>query len=158
MAKTTTNNASATITSTTLGIAIDTGYAFEAVLNEASVTDVLHTTMIETMFNQVVVNTVRTGAHVTEHRLNLMKEVFNEFLNATEIKFVKSNIDTGETINEETFVFTGINDSWEEDAIRLIVLLKKERMFFEITFKHEDGKRGVVCYDGSLEKELLIVR
>lgn len=155
---TTTNNTNATITSTTSGIAIDTGYAFEAVLNEASVTDVLHTTMIETMFNQVVVNTVRTGAHVTEHYLNLMKEVFNEFLNATEIKFTKTNIDTGETINEETFVFTGFNDTWEENAIALITLLKKERIFFEITFKHDDIKKGFVCYDGSLEKELIIVR
>ena len=105
-------------------------FAFEAVLNEASVTDVLHTTMVETMFNQVVVNTVRTGAHVTEHYLNLMKEVFKDFLNCTIIEFVKTNSNTDEVIKEEKFVFDSLNDQWEENAIRLIALLKRERMFF----------------------------
>ena len=133
-------------------------FAFEAVLNEASVTDVLHTTMVETMFNQVVVNTVRTGAHVTEHYLNLMKEVFKDFLNCTVIEFVKTNIDTDEVIKEEKFVFDSYNDMWEESAIRLIALLKRERMFFETTYSCDDDKKGFLCYDGSLEKELIIVR
>lgn len=135
---TTTNN-----TIATTNIIAPAEFAFEAVLNEASVTDVLHTTMIETMFNQVVVNTVRTGAHVTEHYLNLMKEVFKDFLNCTEIKFVKTNINTDEVIKEEKFVFTSRNDQWEENAIRLIALLKRERMFFEITYKCDDDKKGI---------------
>lgn len=147
-----------TTTTTNASIVAPTEYAFEAVLNEASVTDVLHTTMVETMFNQVVVNTVRTGAHVTEHYLNLMKEVFNDFLNCIEIKFVKTNINTDEVIKEEKFVFTGRNDQWEENAIRLIALLKRERMFFEITYRHDDDKKGFLCYDEYLEKELIIVR
>lgn len=151
---TTTNN---TIATTNNDILAPTCFAFEAVLNEASVTDVLHTTMIETMFNQVVVNTVRTGAHVTEHYLNLMKEVFKDFLNCTEIKFVKTNINTDEVIKEEKFVFTGRNDQWEENAIRLIALLKRERMFFEITYK-DDDKKGFLCYEESVEKELIVVR
>jgi hypothetical protein len=150
---TTTNN-----TIATTNIIAPAEFAFEAVLNEASVTDVLHTTMIETMFNQVVVNTVRTGAHVTEHYLNLMKEVFKDFLNCTEIKFVKTNINTDEVIKEEKFVFTSRNDQWEENAIRLIALLKRERMFFEITYKCDDDKKGFLCYDEYLEKELIIVR
>lgn len=150
---TTTNN-----TIANSSILAPTEYAFEAVLNEASVTDVLHTTMIETMFNQVVVNTVRTGAHVTEHYLNLMKEVFKDFLNCTEIKFVKTNINTDEVIKEEKFVFTSRNDQWEENAIKLIALLKRERMFFEITYKRDDDKKGFLCYDEYLEKELIIVR
>lgn len=134
-------------------------FAFEAVLNEASVTDVLHTTMVETMFNQVVVNTVRTGAHVTEHYLNLMKQVFkDDFLNCTVIEFVKTNINTDEVIKEEKFVFTSRNDQWEENAIRLIALLKRERMFFEITYKCDDDKKGFLCYDEYLKKELIIVR
>lgn len=150
---TTTNN---TIATTNASIVAPACFAFEAVLNEASVTDVLHTTMVETMFNQVVVNTVRTGAHVTEHYLNLMKQVFNDFLNATKIKFVKTNIDEDEIIMEEEFVFTGRNDQWEENAIRLIELLKRERMFFEITYK-DDDKRGFLCCEESVEKELIIV-
>lgn len=152
---TTTNN---TIATTNASIVAPAEYAFEAVLNEASVTDVLHTTMIETMFNQVVVNTVRTGAHVTEHYLNLMKEVFEDFLNCTEIKFVKTNINTDEVIMEETFDFLSCNDEWEDNAIRLITLLKRERMFFEITYTHNDNKKGFLCYDGPVEKELIIVR
>ena len=152
---TTTNN---TIATTNASIVAPACYAFEAVLNEASVTDVLHTTMVETMFNQVVVNTVRTGAHVTEHYLALMKEVFSDFLNSTKIKFIKTNIDTDETIMEEEFIFTGRNDQWEENAIKLIELLKRERMFFEITYKDDDNKKGFLCYDGYLEKELIIVR
>ena len=134
-------------------------FAFEAVLNEASVTDVLHTTMVETMFNQVVVNTVRTGAHVTEHYLNLMKEVFKDFLNCTVIEFVKTNINTDEVIKEAKFVFDSCNDMWEENAIRLLELLKRERMFFEITYKcDDDDKKGFLCYDEYLKKELIIVR
>ena len=151
---TTTNN-----TTTNTSIVAPAEFAFEAVLNEASVTDVLHTTMIETMFNQVVVNTVRTGAHVTEHYLNLMKEVlFKDFLNCTVIEFVKTNINTDEVIKEEKFVFTSRNDQWEENAIRLIALLKRERMFFEITYKCDDDKKGFLCYDEYLKKELIIVR
>lgn len=152
---TTTNN---TIATTNASIVAPACFAFEAVLNEASVTDVLHTTMVETMFNQVVVNTVRTGAHVTEHYLNLMKQVFNDFLNATKIKFVKTNIDEDEIIMEETFDFLSCNDEWEDNAIRLITLLKRERMFFEITYTHNDNKKGFLCYDGPVEKELIIVR
>ena len=151
---TTTNN---TIATTNASIVAPACFAFEAVLNEASVTDVLHTTMVETMFNQVVVNTVRTGAHVTEHYLNLMKQVFNDFLNAAKIKFVKTNIDEDEIIMEEEFVFTGRNDQWEENAIRLIELLKRERMFFEITYK-DDDKRRFLCCEESVGKELIIVR
>lgn len=150
---TTTNN-----TIANSSILAPTEFAFEAVLNEASVTDVLHTTMIETMFNQVVVNTVRTGAHVTENRLALMKDVFKDFLNATKIKFVKTNINTDEVIEERSFVFEGRNDDWEENAIKLIQLLKNERMFFEITYRHDDDKKGFLCYDEYLEKELIIVR
>jgi hypothetical protein len=152
---TTTNN---TIATTNASIVAPAEFAFEAVLNEASVTDVLHTTMIETMFNQVVVNTVRTGAHVTEHYLSLMKEVFKDFLNCTEIKFVKTNINTDDVIMEETFDFLSCNDKWEDNAIRLIALLKRERMFFEITYTHDDNKKGFICYDGYLEKELFIVK
>ena len=152
---TTTNN---TIATTNASIVAPAEFAFEAVLNEASVTDVLHTTMVETMFNQVVVNTVRTGAHVTEHYLNLMKEVFKDFLNCTIIEFVKTNINTDEVIKEAKFVFDSCNDMWEENAIRLIELLKKERMFFEITYKCDDGKKGFLCYDEYLKKELIIVR
>lgn len=152
---TTTNN---TIATANASIVAPACFAFEAVLNEASVTDVLHTTMVETMFNQVVVNTVRTGAHVTEHYLNLMKEVFKDFLNATKIKFVKTNINTDEVIEERSFVFEGRNDDWEENAIKLIQLLKNERMFFEITYRHDDDKKGFLCYDEYLEKELIIVR
>ena len=155
MAKNTTTTNNATTNSSILA---PTEFAFEAVLNEASVTDVLHITMIETMFNQVVVNTVRTGAHVTEHYLNLMKEVFKDFLNCTEIKFIKTNINTDEVIKEEKFVFTSRNDQWEENAIRLIALLKRERMFFEIAYKRDDDKKGFLCYDEYLEKELIIVR
>ena len=150
---TTTNN-----TIANSSILAPTEFTFEAVLNEASVTDVLHTTMIETMFNQVVVNTVRTGTHVTENRLALMKDVFKDFLNATKIKFVKTNINTDEVIEERSFVFEGRNDDWEENAIKLIQLLKNERMFFEITYRHDDDKKGFLCYDGYLEKELIIVR
>ena len=131
-------------------------FAFEAVLNEASVTDVLHTTMVETMFNQVVVNTVRTGAHVTEHYLNRMKEVFKDFLNCTVIEFVKTNINTDEVIKEAKFVFDSCNDMWEENAIRLIDLLKRERMFYMC--KCDDDKKGFLCYDEYLKKELIIVR
>lgn len=155
MAKNTTTTNNATTNSSILA---PTEYAFEAVLNEASVTDVLHTTMIETMFNQVVVNTVRTGAHVTENRLALMKDVFKDFLNATKIKFVKTNINTDEVIEERSFVFEGRNDDWEENAIKLIQLLKNERMFFEITYRHDDDKKGFLCYDEYLEKELIIIR
>lgn len=151
---TTTNN---TIT-TNASIVAPAEFAFEAVLNEASVTDVLHTTMIETMFNQVVVNTVRTGAHVTEHYLNLMKEVFKDFLNCTVIEFVKTNINTDEVIKEAKFVFDSCNDMWEENAIRLIELLKREHMFFEITYKCDDDKKGFLCYDEYLKKELIIIR
>lgn len=155
MAKNTTTTNNATTNSSILA---PTEFAFEAVLNEASVTDVLHTTMIETMFNQVVVNTVRTGVHVTENRLALMKDVFKDFLNATKIKFVKTNINTDEVIEERSFVFEGRNDDWEENAIKLIQLLKNERMFFEITYRHDDDKKGFLCYDEYLEKELIIVR
>lgn len=150
---TTTNN-----TIANSSILAPTEFAFEAVLNEASVTNVLHTTMIETMFNQVVVNTVRIGTHVTENRLALMKDVFKDFLNATKIKFVKTNINTDEVIEERSFVFEGRNDDWEENAIKLIQLLKNERMFFEITYRHDDDKKGFLCYDEYLEKELIIVR
>ena len=152
---TTTNN---TIATTNASIVAPAEFAFEAVLNEASVTDVLHTTMVETMFNQVVVNTVRTGAHVTEHYLNLMKEVFKDFLNCTIIEFVKTNMNTDEVIKEAKFVFDSCNDMWEENAIRLIELLKRERMFFEITYKCDDDKKGFLCYDEYLKKELLIIR
>ena len=133
-------------------------FTFEAVLNEASVTDAMHGTMVETMFNIVVTNTVRTGAHVTEHYLNLMKEVFKDFLNCTVIEFVKTNINTDEVIKEAKFVFDSCNDMWEENAIRLIELLKRERMFFETTYKCDDDKKGFLCYDEYLKKELIIVR
>lgn len=151
---TTTNNTIATNDS----IVAPAKFEFETVLNKASVTDVLHTTMVETMFNQVVVNTVRTGAHVTVYYLNLMKEVFKDFLNCTVIEFVKTNINTDEVIKKEKFVFDSRNDMWEENAIRLIELLKRERMFFEITYKCYDDKKGFLCYDEYLKKELIIVR
>lgn len=133
-------------------------FTFEAVLNEASVTDAMHGTMVETMFNIVVTNTVRKGVHVTENYLACMKKVFGDFLNASEFKFVVSDRD--ETFKTETFDFSGDNDEWEEEAIRMIAMLKKERLTFELAYDQSDNKKGFVGYDESknLEKELIIVR
>ena len=150
-------------TTTNMNNAIATtsnGFTFEAVLNEASVTDAMHDTMVETMFNIVVTNTVRKGVHVTENYLACMKKVFEDFLNATEFKFVVSDRDIDETFKTETFDFSGDNDEWEEEAIRMIAMLKKERLTFELAYDQSDNKKGFVGYDESknLEKELLIVR
>ena len=135
-------------------------FTFEAVLNEASVTDAMHGTMVETMFNIVVTNTVRKGVHVTENYLACMKKVFGDFLNANEFKFVVSDRDIDETFKTETFDFSGDNDEWEEEAIRMIAMLKKERLTFELAYDQSDNKKGFVGYDESknLEKELIIVR
>ena len=148
---TTTNNTIATTNSC---------FTFEAVLNEASVTDAMHGTMVETMFNIVVTNTVRKGVHVTENYLACMKKVFGDFLNASEFKFVVSDRDIDETFKTETFDFSGDNDEWEEEAIRMIAMLKKERLTFELAYDQSDNKKGFVGYDESknLEKELIIDR
>lgn len=129
---TTTNNTIATTNSC---------FTFEAVLNEASVTDAMHGTMVETMFNIVVTNTVRKGVHVTENYLACMKKVFEDFLNASEFKFVVSDRDIDETFKTETFDFSGDNDEWEEEAIRMIAMLKKERLTFELAYDQSDSKK-----------------
>ena len=132
-----------TATNNAIASATTNGFTFEAVLNEVSVTDTMHATMVETMFNIVVTNTVRKGVHVTEKYLKRMNETFEKFLKATEIKYVKSDID-----------LEADKDEWEENAISLIALLKKERITFD-----ENTEEGFICYDESQnsEKDLIIV-
>lgn len=143
-----------TATNNAIASATTNGFTFEAVLNEVSVTDTMHATMVETMFNIVVTNTVRKGVHVTENYLKRMNETFEKFLKATKIKYVKSDIDLDRTFDEKTFIFEADKDEWEENAINLIALLKKERITFD-----ENTEEGFICYDESQnsEKDLIIV-
>lgn len=104
-------------------------FEFEAVLVEGNVCENLHKTFRETMFNIVLMNTVKRGIHVTPEYLEVMKESFTEFVCSSIVKIEKFS-DDGNIISE--FDFKNKNE-WTREAILLCNFLYENGIWFEDT-------------------------
>ncbi len=104
-------------------------FEFEAVLKESNAIKNLHETFRETMFNIVLMNTIKRGVHVTPEYLETMKDSFTEFVYSNIVKIEKFS-DDGNIVSE--FDFKNKNE-WIREAILLCNFLNENNIWFEDT-------------------------
>ena len=125
-------------------------FKFKEVIDKTMVHDSFRTSFRETMFYSVLENTVNhKDTQVTPEYLACMKEVFDNFANASKITITVYDKDKKNIIRVKTFEFgcMDYNRTWCRMAILLLNNLNEYNIWFEDTIEN-----GFCCLTNDYEE------